>query len=71
MIFFLIAIIPNLSAKNYPMATKSQIQKAQQIGLFKSVLAKWDDFRTLEWVSLIKNPEVIIRQAEQLLAGVE
>ncbi len=31
------------------------------------MLARWDDFRTLEWISLLKYPEAMAQQAKQLL----
>lgn len=31
------------------------------------LLAKWDDFRTTNWVELVDEPEILLNQTTQLL----
>jgi len=32
------------------------------------VLARWDDFRTINWVTEIEYPELTLQQTQQLLS---
>lgn len=31
-------------------------------------LARWDDFRTANWVEIVEYPELVFQQSQQLLA---
>lgn len=32
-------------------------------------LARWDDFRTADWIEIVEYPELVMQQAQELLAN--
>ena len=58
---------PQLKGRKLMFTLKKPFDTIVEANRCSNWLAKWDDFRTLKWIDEIKYPELILKEAKELL----